>query len=240
MREDNALSNVNEIKGWILGMLCKIQLQKRCPALPVPEFADVTAEAYQLETRLYYDCDAGYRRNKGQSSLIQCQSVKQGASWNYKEFECIANLTFPTDEKTFLSTAPTTKLDFTQKLEGKTPQKQENISEFDQKDLCGPPRTIPHASLSPKRKYYVGQVLHFKCQSGYDKRPPTSGIRTCKKENGRIIWTHLDMTCTNDSNKWPPSTSVELVSTHPSLSSPVMLPVKALLFVLFIIPAVFL
>ncbi|NXX49273.1 IL2RA protein, partial [Tricholaema leucomelas] len=169
-----------------------ILLAERCPAPPVTEFADVSAEAYQLETRLYYDCDAGYKRKKGQSSLIQCRSVKQSASWDYKEFECI-------DEKTLLSSAPTTKLDFTQKLEEKTPQKQENFSEFDQKDLCGPPRTIPHASLSPKGKYYVGQVLHFKCQSGYDKRPPTSGIRICKKEDGKIIWTHLDMRCTNDS-----------------------------------------
>ncbi|NXN16166.1 IL2RA protein, partial [Indicator maculatus] len=170
-----------------------------CPALPTAEFADVTAEMYQLGTRLYYECDSGYKRRSGQHSVIRCQSVKQGASWDYKEFECI-------DEKTLLSTAPTTKSNFTQKPERKTPQKQENFSEFDQKeqeviakDLCGPPRTIPHASLSPNKKFYVGQVLHFKCQRGYDKRPPTSGTRTCKKENGKIIWTHLDMRCTNDS-----------------------------------------
>ncbi|KGL91630.1 hypothetical protein N301_07955, partial [Charadrius vociferus] len=66
--------------------------------------------------------------------------------------------------------------------------------------FCGPPRTIPHASLSLNKQYYVGQVLHFKCQSGYDKRSPISGTRTCKKVNGKIIWTHLDMQCTNDSS----------------------------------------
>ncbi|NXF90131.1 IL2RA protein, partial [Eubucco bourcierii] len=170
-----------------------------CPALPVTEFADVTAEAYQLETRLYYDCDTGYKRRSGQRSVIRCRNLNQGASWDYKDFECI-------DEKTWLSTAPTTKLDFTQKPRRKMLWKPENFSEFDQKgqqviakDLCGPPRTIPHASLRPQRKYYVGQVVHFKCQSGYDKRPPTSGTRTCKKENGKILWTHLDMRCTNDS-----------------------------------------
>ncbi|KFQ85935.1 hypothetical protein N337_08494, partial [Phoenicopterus ruber ruber] len=67
-------------------------------------------------------------------------------------------------------------------------------------DFCGPPKTIPHASLSPDKQYYVGQVLHFKCQSGYDKRPPTSGTRRCKKVNDKIIWTPLDMRCTNDSS----------------------------------------
>ncbi|KFP82120.1 hypothetical protein N311_03163, partial [Apaloderma vittatum] len=70
-------------------------------------------------------------------------------------------------------------------------------------DVCGPPDAIiPHASLSQKAQYYVGQVLRFKCQSGYDKLPPTSGNRTCKEENGKIIWTPLDIRCTNDSGKW--------------------------------------
>ncbi|KFQ77900.1 hypothetical protein N335_05045, partial [Phaethon lepturus] len=67
-------------------------------------------------------------------------------------------------------------------------------------DFCGPPKTIPHASLSLNKRYYTGQVLHFKCQSGFDKQPPTSGTRTCKKVNGQIVWTALDMQCTNDSS----------------------------------------
>lgn len=71
-------------------------------------------------------------------------------------------------------------------------------------DFCGPPKSVPHASIRLPQKHLVGQVLHFKCQTGYDKRPPTSGNRTCKEENGKIIWTHLDMRCTNDSNQWPP------------------------------------
>ncbi|XP_054034893.1 interleukin-2 receptor subunit alpha [Dryobates pubescens] len=223
---------------WLLFGSVKEDKTEKCPALPTIEFADSTAETYQLGTRLYYECDRGYKRRSGQHSVIRCQSAKHGASWDYKEFECIANLTFPTDEKTLLSTAPTTKSVFTQKPERKTPQKQENFLGFEQKDLCGPPRTIPHASLSVNRKYYVGQVLHFKCQSGYDKQPPTSGTRMCKKKNGKIIWTHLDMRCTNNTNEWPPQTN-KLVSTHPSFSSSVMLPVTAISFILFIIPAVF-
>ncbi|NXJ68816.1 IL2RA protein, partial [Rostratula benghalensis] len=167
-----------------------------CPALPRTEFADVTAEAYAVGTRLYYECDSGYRRRGGQYPGIQCQSTQQFASWVYKEFECI-------DEKILMSMALTTELDVTQKPEIKTqspaPQKQANLSEFDQKDFCGPPKTLPHASLRLNKHYYMGQVLHFKCQSGYDKRSPTSGTRTCKKVNGKIIWTPLDLRCTNDS-----------------------------------------
>ncbi|NXW58967.1 IL2RA protein, partial [Eurystomus gularis] len=167
-----------------------------CPALPRTEFADVTAEMYPLGTKLYYECDSGYDRRAGKSAKIQCQRIQQVASWDNKAFECI-------DKKILLSTAPTMELEFTQKPEknrqNPTPQQRENLSEFDQKDFCGPPRTIPHASLRMSKKYYVGQVLHFKCQSGYDKRPPTSGTRVCKKEGGKIIWTALDMRCTNDS-----------------------------------------
>ncbi|NXT42977.1 IL2RA protein, partial [Pelecanoides urinatrix] len=167
-----------------------------CPALPRTEFADVTAENYPVGTKLYYECHNGYMRRSGQYSGIRCQKKLQVASWLYKEFECI-------DEKILLSTAPTMELDFTQKPERKTQspalQKRENLSEFVQEDFCGPPKTIPHASLSLNEQYYVGQVLHFKCQSGYDKRPPTSGTRRCKKVNGKIFWTSLDMQCTNDS-----------------------------------------
>ncbi|NXX62539.1 IL2RA protein, partial [Scopus umbretta] len=167
-----------------------------CPELPRTEFADVTAETYPLGTKLYYECDSGYTRRSGQYLGISCQSIQQVASWVYKEFECI-------DEKTLLSMAPMIELDFTQKPERKTqspaPQKQENLSEFDQKDFCGPPKTVPHASLSLTKQYYMGQVLHFKCQRGYDKRHPISGTRRCEKVNGKIIWTRLDMRCTNDS-----------------------------------------
>ncbi|KFW83435.1 hypothetical protein N305_12024, partial [Manacus vitellinus] len=67
-------------------------------------------------------------------------------------------------------------------------------------DFCGPPKTVPHASIRVKKPYYMGQVLHFKCQSGYDKRPPTCGTSTCKNMNGNITWTPLDVRCTNDSN----------------------------------------
>ncbi|NXD86493.1 IL2RA protein, partial [Halcyon senegalensis] len=167
-----------------------------CPPLPRTQFADVTAQMYPLGTKLYYECDSGYARRSGQYAGIRCQMIEQVASWVYKSFECI-------DEKILLSTAPMMELDVTQKPESTTespaPQRQENLSEFDRKDFCGPPKTIPHASLSLNKKYYVGQVLHFKCQSGYDKRRPTSVTSTCKKDSGKIIWTAFDLQCTNGS-----------------------------------------
>ncbi|KAM9277291.1 interleukin-2 receptor subunit alpha-like [Cariama cristata] len=222
---------------WLLFGSVKGNKPEECPTLPRIKFADVTAEMYPLGTKLYYECDSGYKRRSGQYPGILCRSTPQFASWVYKEFECI-------DEKILLSAAPMMELDFAQKPERKTqspaPQKRKTVSEFDQKDFCGPPKTIPHASLKLSKSYYVGQVLHFKCQSGYDKRPPTSGTRMCKKVNGKIIWTPLDMRCTNDSDKGLPQTiepgpSVSLWcpvqsvpgSTHPSFSSSVILPVTA-------------
>ncbi|NXG28313.1 I15RA protein, partial [Dromaius novaehollandiae] len=167
-----------------------------CPPLQRIEFADVAAETYPLGSKLYYECDDGYGRRKGQYSGIRCRSIDGVADWVYQKFECI-------DKNILLSTAPTVELEFTQKPERKTqspaPEKRENVPEFDRKAFCGMPKTIPHASLSLKELYNVGQVLHFKCQSGYDKRPPISGTRTCKKVNGKIVWTPLDMRCTNDS-----------------------------------------
>ncbi|XP_010084060.1 PREDICTED: interleukin-2 receptor subunit alpha [Pterocles gutturalis] len=214
---------------WLLVGSVKGNKPEECPPLPRTKFADVTAEAYPLGTRLYYECDSGYRRRSGQYLGIQCRSIQQVASWVYKEFECI-------DEKILLSTAPTMELDFAQTPERKTqspaPQKRQNLSEFNQKDFCGPPKTIPHASLSLPDQYYVGQVLYLQCQSGYDKRLPTSGTRRCKKVDGEIIWTPLDMQCTNDSSsndKWLPQT-IGPGSTHQSFSSSVILPVSMLFF----------
>ncbi|XP_021137271.2 interleukin-2 receptor subunit alpha isoform X2 [Columba livia] len=240
---------------WLLFGSIKGNKTEECPALPWTKFA-VSAEMYPLGTKLYYECDSGYTRRSGQYPGIQCKEKQGLASWVYKEFECIVS---PTDEKKLLSMSPTMEIDFTQKPERKTqspaPQKQENLSEFGQKDFCGPPKTIPHASLSLKGQYYVGQVLHFKCQRSYDKQTPTSGTSTCMKVNGEITWTPLAMQCTNDSSysdeslpqTIEPDPSVSLWcpvqsdpgSPHPSCSSPVMLPVTAIVFVLLIIPTVF-
>ncbi|NWT82122.1 I15RA protein, partial [Lanius ludovicianus] len=167
-----------------------------CPDLPKIEFADVTAEMYPLQTRLYYECHPGYDRKGGAYPGIQCKSEPQGAVWKYREFQCF-------DKKNLLSMAPMMELELTQKPEREprspAPQKQEDLSEVKQKDFCGPPKTIPHASIRLPQQHYVGQVLHFRCQAGYDKRPPTFGSRTCMVVNDKIIWTPLDMRCTNDS-----------------------------------------
>ncbi|XP_032914448.1 interleukin-2 receptor subunit alpha-like [Catharus ustulatus] len=219
---------------WLLFGFIKGNKTGTCPHLPTTEFADVTAEMYPLQTKLYYKCDPGYARKAGVYPGIQCQSKQQRAVWIYIPFECI-------DEKNLSSMAPTMELE--RESRGHAPQKQEDISESKQKDFCGPPKSVPHASISLPKKYYVGQVLHFKCQTGYDKRPPTSGNRTCKEENGKIIWTHLDMRCTNDSNQWPPEIigpGLTLLSSSPSSSG--TLPVTgftAIWFVLLIIPIAF-
>ncbi|NXP20366.1 IL2RA protein, partial [Scytalopus superciliaris] len=168
---------------------------EKCPAPPRIEFADATAQVYALGTEMYYECDSGYDRWSGDHPGIKCKRENHRASWSYSGFKCI-------DETILLSTAPTVEIEFTQKSEIKTrslaPQKQEDLSEFAQKDFCGPPKTLPHASIKLKKHYYVGQELHFKCQSGYDKQPPISGTSTCEKVKGSIIWTPLNMRCAND------------------------------------------
>ncbi|NXH28238.1 IL2RA protein, partial [Myiagra hebetior] len=169
---------------------------EKCPHPPTIEFADVTAEMYPLQTKLYYECDPGYDRQSGAYLGIQCKSEQQGAVWKYGQFKCF-------DKKNLSSAAPMMELELTQKPErepkGPAPQKQEELSKFKQKDFCGPPKTFPHASIRLPQEHYVGQVLHFRCQTGYDKSPPTFGSTTCKEMNGKINWTTLDMKCTNGS-----------------------------------------
>ncbi|NXT83148.1 IL2RA protein, partial [Zapornia atra] len=167
-----------------------------CPPPPRTEFADNAIVLYPLGTKLYYECEEGYARRTGQYMGIRCHYTQGAASWTLIDFECV-------DKKILLSTAPTVELDFTQKPgrkpEGSTSQKQENLTEFYQKGFCGPPKTVPHAFLNLKKQYFVGQVLLFKCQKGFDKEPPISDIHICKKVNGKIIWTSLPIQCTNDS-----------------------------------------
>ncbi|XP_057878942.1 interleukin-2 receptor subunit alpha-like [Melospiza georgiana] len=229
---------------WLLFGFSKGNRTGACPRLPATEFADVTAHMYPPPTKLYYECEPGYDREPGTYQGIQCKIEQQGAVWIYKgkkEFKCL-------DKKKLLSVTPMMELELTQKPElepmSTASQKQEDLSESKQKGFCGPPKTIPHAFIRlPQQHHYVGQVLHFKCQTGYDKRPPTSGNRTCKEENGKVFWTPLDMRCTNDSTQWPPQTiepDLNLLSSFSSSSG--TLPVTgftAIWFVLLIISTAF-
>lgn len=163
----------------------------KCPRLSTTEFADVAAETYPLKTKLRYECDSGYRRRSGNTLTIRCQNVSGTASWVHDELVCI-------DEKFLFSRNHTAKLNPTQQPARQTqspaPPKQANNSSF-----CGMPQTVPHASLSVHQIYSVGQVLHFKCPTGYNKQLPTTGTITCKNVDGRIKWTPVDRPCTNDS-----------------------------------------
>ncbi|KAM9203950.1 interleukin-2 receptor subunit alpha isoform 1-T1 [Mergus octosetaceus] len=231
---------------WLLFGSVKGNRAGKCPPVPRTEFADVAAETYPVDTKLYYVCDDGYRRRSGQYLGIRCRNISGTVSWVYKEFECI-------DEKILFSNAPMMELNFTQetrKTQSPAPPKQENLSGF-----CGTPKTVPHASLKKDNDYSVGQVLYFKCQAGYDKRPPISGTRTCKKVKGKNMWTPLNMRCTNDSSirdEWlSPVTEPDMSdfeqhpvqcvsgSAHPSFSSSMILPVTAIFFVLLTHSAVF-
>ncbi|OWK62822.1 hypothetical protein RLOC_00006375 [Lonchura striata] len=188
---------------WLLFGFIKGKKPGVCPSLPPTEFADVTAEMYPAQTKLYYTCDPGYGRK-----------AKAWVLWHFVLIFVLLQLNkcnFSTEQKDLSSMDPMMELELTQKPEREprspAPQKQEDLSESKQKDFCGPPKTVPHASIRLPQQHYVGQVLHFKCQTGYDKRPPTSGSRTCKEVNGKTFWTPLDMRCTNDSNQWSPQTT---------------------------------
>ncbi|XP_021239994.1 interleukin-15 receptor subunit alpha isoform X2 [Numida meleagris] len=177
---------------WLLlGSIMGTRAEK-CPSLPSNEFADVAAETYPLKTKLRYVCDSGYKRRSGNSLTIRCQNISGTASWVYDELVCIA-------EKPSFSRNQTAKLNSTpepaRETQSSAPSKQEKISSF-----CGMPKTVPHTSLSAQQQYSVGQVLHFKCPTGYNKQLPESGTITCKNVNGIIKWMPLDTPCTNDSS----------------------------------------
>lgn len=176
---------------WLLlGSIMGTRAEK-CPRLSTTEFADLAAEAYPLKTKLRYECDSGYRRRSGNSLMIRCQNISGTASWVYDELVCI-------DEKLLFSRNHTDKLNSIQEPARETqspaPPKQVNNSSF-----CGVPKTVPHTSLSAHQQYSVGQVLHFKCPTAYNKQLPFSGTITCKNVDGSIKWTPLDKPCTNDS-----------------------------------------
>ncbi|NXC50347.1 IL2RA protein, partial [Penelope pileata] len=163
----------------------------KCPPLPSDKYGNISAETFPLGTKLYYVCDNGYERRSSQYPGIRCRNISGTASWVYSEFECI-------EEEILLSKNRTAELNFTQKpartTQSPAPRKQENIIGF-----CDEPKTIPHASLGKDNTYLVGQVIHFRCQTGYDKQPPISRTLTCKNWNGEVHWMPLDMQCTNGS-----------------------------------------
>ncbi|KAH1186809.1 hypothetical protein KIL84_019558 [Mauremys mutica] len=78
------------------------------------------------------------------------------------------------------------------------PEYPVTIVPSDTAGYCGIPSPVEHTT--PRlTEYAVGQKLHYKCLRGYDARPPTSDISTCKEEHGKTNWTRPSLLCTNDS-----------------------------------------
>uniref|UniRef100_A0A452HJS2 Interleukin-2 receptor subunit alpha n=1 Tax=Gopherus agassizii TaxID=38772 RepID=A0A452HJS2_9SAUR len=122
-------------------------------------------------------------------------------------------------------------------------RKHENpvtIVPSDTAGYCGIPSPVEHTT--PRvTEYAVGQELHYKCLHGYDARPPTSDISTCKEEHGKTFWTRLSLLCTNDSKSGEemtqpiPITDTSEPSHVPSVMFPVTVAVSTVFPIIFII-----
>uniref|UniRef100_A0A8C3TBK3 Interleukin-2 receptor subunit alpha n=1 Tax=Chelydra serpentina TaxID=8475 RepID=A0A8C3TBK3_CHESE len=135
-----------------------------------------------------YMCEDGYQRKAGESNLILCNNDTGLIHWTTKNTGCTwdSGVTSQQSKGKPQSSAP------------KNPPLANCLPPSDFIGYCGIPSPVEHAT--PRVTHYaVGQELHYKCLSGYDARPPTSAISTCKEERGKIFWTRLSLWCTNDS-----------------------------------------
>uniref|UniRef100_A0A674J0X9 Interleukin-2 receptor subunit alpha n=1 Tax=Terrapene triunguis TaxID=2587831 RepID=A0A674J0X9_9SAUR len=134
----------------------------------------------ELIDKVRYKCEAGYRRIPGESNFIVCTNDTGLIHWTTKASVCERKV--GRDLRRSSSPTPCSKQD-------QSPTKS---------CYCGIPSPVEHAT--PRVTHYaVGQELHYKCLSGYNARPPTSDISTCKEERGKTFWTRLSLLCTNDS-----------------------------------------
>ncbi|KAM9170620.1 interleukin-2 receptor subunit alpha [Pangshura tecta] len=144
------------------------------------EFAEITIDRVVVGSKVRYKCEAGYRRRIGESNFIVCTNDTGLIHWTTKASVCEWD-----------SSA-------TSQQSERKPENPVTIVPSDTAGYCGIPSPVEHAT--PKvTDFAVGQELHYKCLRGYDARPPTFDISTCKEEHGKTFWTKLSLLCTNDS-----------------------------------------
>ncbi|XP_050792950.1 interleukin-2 receptor subunit alpha isoform X3 [Gopherus flavomarginatus] len=162
-------------------------------------------------SKVRYKCEAGYRRILGESNFIVCINDTGLIHWTTKASVC---------ERDSRATS--------QQSERK-PENPVTIVPSDTAGYCGIPSPVEHTT--PRvTEYAVGQELHYKCLHGYDARPPTSDISTCKEERGKTFWTRLSLLCTNDSKSGEEMTQpIPITDTlEPSHVSSVTFPVTGI------------
>uniref|UniRef100_A0A452HJU2 Interleukin-2 receptor subunit alpha n=1 Tax=Gopherus agassizii TaxID=38772 RepID=A0A452HJU2_9SAUR len=134
----------------------------------------------ELNNKVRYKCEAGYRRIPGESNFIVCINDTGLIHWTTKASVCERNRTNPQ----------------------LNPARSKHIFYMHSPVEHTTPRVT---------EYAVGQELHYKCLHGYDARPPTSDISTCKEEHGKTFWTRLSLLCTNDSKSGEEMTTFRYV-----------------------------
>ncbi|TFK09402.1 putative hydrolase RBBP9 [Platysternon megacephalum] len=193
----------------------------KCPAPHYIEFAEITIERVTVGSKVRYKCEAGYRRIIGESNFIVCINDTGLIHWTTKASVCERDPTATSQQSE------------------RKPENPVTIVPSNTAGYCGIPSPVEHAT--PKvTEYVVGQELHYKCLSGYDARPPTSDISTCKKERGKIFWTRLRLLCTNDSKSGEEMTQLIPITdtSEPSHVPSVMFPVCTDTSELFHVPSV--
>ncbi|XP_039372414.1 interleukin-2 receptor subunit alpha isoform X4 [Mauremys reevesii] len=152
----------------------------KCFAPHYIEFAEITIDRVMVGSKVRYMCEAGYRRIIGKSNFIVCTNDTGLIHWTTKASVC---------ERDSWATSQPSK---------RKPENPVTIVPSDTAGYCGIPSPVEHTT--PRvTEYAVGQELHYKCLRGYDARPPTSDISTCKEEHGKTFWTRPSLLCTNDS-----------------------------------------
>ncbi|XP_025038985.2 interleukin-2 receptor subunit alpha isoform X1 [Pelodiscus sinensis] len=157
----------------------------KCRAPDYIEFAEITIDKVMVGSKAQYECKPGYQRIVGESDFIVCKNDSEFIHWTMRTTICKRD-------------AGAISQQSERKPQNSTPENPVTIVPSDTAGYCGMPMPVEYATAKVT-EYAVGQELHYKCLSGYDIRPPTSGIRTCKEENGKIFWTSLHLQCTNDS-----------------------------------------
>uniref|UniRef100_K7G041 Interleukin-2 receptor subunit alpha n=1 Tax=Pelodiscus sinensis TaxID=13735 RepID=K7G041_PELSI len=163
----------------------------KCHAPDYIEFAEITIDKVMVGSKAQYECKPGYQRIVGESDFIVCKNDSEFIHWTMRTTICKRT-------KQGWAQSKTQALNFVSSEHSRIFMSPAPLTRAFNSCYCGMPMPVEYATAKVT-EYAVGQELHYKCLSGYDTRPPTSGIRTCKEENGKIFWTSLHLQCTNDS-----------------------------------------
>ncbi|XP_075061365.1 uncharacterized protein LOC142149990 isoform X2 [Mixophyes fleayi] len=194
---------------------------------------DLTAEKFKINTKVTYNCDAGYFSHFSASVYYNCVNSSGTIKWQTEELneQCLDNDLIKTNND-LGGLNSTSDSDLTS-----------NVTRAMQSDHCGPPPPVPNGKLDLLNSEYVlGQEFYYSLHGNSDVQDGCHGVLKCMNCNGHATWVNLTDGCSINIHGPPKTETTIRTDIHgpPKTETTIRTAVCITLGVIFVIMLIFL